>query len=288
MAKGISVTGEEARQHASVVSVQLSNVAAYGKFKLPPKKTLPPRGPGGQFIKAVKRTEPSDGSASGESSPLDMPETVQRTLEQELSTESEYKVNQQLADDEDRDDESLPGAPEPSIILPIPEPNVQTIPFPYTQHQHKSHVPIAQSLDQQAIVPFLTAKPMLKLRTPTAATPPQIPFIPMASVPAPSTFEGKETENPQNFLREVKRYIYLNRITDEATKVIIFSTFIYAGSQADIWWNGLTASKKTTWADVKKEFEVQWPAIVVAAKSQLDYQKELLALCHIPDSRPIL
>jgi hypothetical protein len=65
---------------------------------------------------------------------------------------------------------------------------------------------------------------------------------------------------------------------DEVTKVVIFSTFIYAGSQADIWWNGLAASKKTTWADVKKEFEAQWPAIVVAAKSQLDYQKELLAL----------
>jgi hypothetical protein len=111
----------------------------------------------------VKCTEPSDGSASGESSPLDTPETIQRTLEQELSTESEYEVNQQLADDEDRDDESLPGAPEPSIILPIPEPNMQTIPFPYTQHQHKSQVPIAQSLDQQAIVPFLTTKPTLKL-----------------------------------------------------------------------------------------------------------------------------
>jgi hypothetical protein len=141
-----------------------------------------------------------DGSASGESSPLDTPETVQCTLEQELSTKSEYEVNQQLADDEDRDDKLLPGAPEPSVILPIPEPNVQTIPFPYMQHQHKSHIPIAQSLDQQAIVPFLTVKPTLKLRTPTAATPPQIPFIPMASVPAPSTFEGKETENPQNFL----------------------------------------------------------------------------------------
>jgi hypothetical protein len=100
----------------------------------------------------------------------------------------------------------------------------------------------------------------------------------MASVPVQSTFEGKETENPQNFLWEVERYIYLNRIMDEAMKVVIFSTFIYAGSQADIWWNGLATSKKTMWVDVKKEFKVQWPAIVVAAKSQLDYQKELLAL----------
>ncbi|KAG2742404.1 hypothetical protein P692DRAFT_20821982 [Suillus brevipes Sb2] len=74
----------------------------------------------------------------------------------------------------------------------------------------------------------------------------------MASIPVPSIFKGKETENPQNFLREVERYIYLNRIMDEATK-------------------------KTTWDNVRVEFGKQWPAIVVAAKSQLDYQKELLA-----------
>ncbi|KIK35640.1 hypothetical protein CY34DRAFT_27589, partial [Suillus luteus UH-Slu-Lm8-n1] len=86
------------------------------------------------------------------------------------------------------------------------------------------------------------------------------------------------SENPQNFLREVERYIHLNRISDEATKVIIFSTFISAGSQADIWWNNLTATETASWATVKTAFQGQWPAIVVAAKSTLEYQKELLAL----------
>ncbi|KAG1749170.1 hypothetical protein EDD22DRAFT_958070 [Suillus occidentalis] len=198
--------------------------------KLPPKKSLPPRGPGGQFIKAVVRTEPSDLSTSGESSPLDTPEISVCNLEQGIQTDSEYKVNQQLADnelEETGDRESLPGAPEPNIVLLIPELASPAIPFPTTHCNIKPFISLVQSPYQLTTLP-------------------QIPVLPMASMPALSTFKGKETENPQNFLWEVERYIYLNRITNEATKVVIFSTFIYAGSQADIWWNGLAASKKST------------------------------------------
>jgi hypothetical protein len=100
----------------------------------------------------------------------------------------------------------------------------------------------------------------------------------MAMTPTPSSFSGNDNENLQNFLCEVERYIHLNRITDEAMKVIIFGTFISAGSQADIWWNTLTAAQMATWADVKAAFTAQWPAIVVATKSTLDYQQELLTL----------
>ncbi|KAG2097401.1 hypothetical protein BD769DRAFT_1677796 [Suillus cothurnatus] len=256
-------------------TMSLEGLHMFGTIaKLPPKRTLPPRGPGGQFIKVVAHTELSELSASRESSPLDTPEISQRTLDQEVLTESEYEVNQQLAEDEDRDDDSLPGAPEPGITLPIIEPDAPMIPFPHIQPQDKPPIPAIQPLRQ------LLASSLYKSKshTQTITIPQQIPFAPMASIPAPSTFEGKESENPQNFLREVERYIYLNHITDEVTKVVIFSMFIYAGSQADLWWNGLDTSKKTTWQDVKKEFENQWPAIVVAAKSQLDYQKELLTL----------
>ena len=152
----------------------------------------------------------------------------------------------------------MPEAPEPNIVL-------QTL-FPPIQPQYK---PLA--------MPSYTPKTTITLRAPTT-TPPQIQLPRMANIPVPSTFEGNETENPQNFIREVERYIYLNSITDKPIKVAIFSTFIYTGSQADIWWNGLDPTKKVTWAEVKKAFETQWPAIVVAAKSQLDYQKELLML----------
>ncbi|KAG1820933.1 uncharacterized protein BJ212DRAFT_1297411 [Suillus subaureus] len=54
--------------------------------------------------------------------------------------------------------------------------------------------------------------------------------------------------------------------------------FISTGSQADIWWNTLTAAQLTSWTTIKVAFQAQWPAIVVAAKSTLDYQEELLML----------
>jgi hypothetical protein len=99
----------------------------------------------------------------------------------------------------------------------------------------------------------------------------------MTTTPTPSLFSGND-ENSQNFLQEVEKYIHTSRITDEATKVTLFSTFISAGSQADIWWDTLTAAQTASWADVKTAFQAHWPAIVVAAKSELDYQKELLML----------
>jgi hypothetical protein len=94
----------------------------------------------------------------------------------------------------------------------------------------------------------------------------------------PSWFHGKADENAQNFLREVDRYIVLNDLKTEAGKVMVFSTLLSAGSVADTWWNKLDSSKKTSWADVKIAFMERWPAITVAEKTGLDYQREILAL----------
>ncbi|KAG2748795.1 hypothetical protein P692DRAFT_201714292 [Suillus brevipes Sb2] len=59
---------------------------------------------------------------------------------------------------------------------------------------------------------------------------------------------------------------------------MVFSTLLSAGSVADTWWNKLDSSKKTSWADVKIAFMERWPAITVAEKTGLDYQREILAL----------
>ncbi|KAG1820803.1 hypothetical protein EV424DRAFT_1539342 [Suillus variegatus] len=224
------------------------------KLKLLPKKTLPPRGPGGKFVKVEAQAELSDFSASGGSSPLDTPEVIQCTLEQEALTESEYEVNQQLMDDKDRDNESLPGATDPSTRLSIPEADVPAVPFPLSQYQYKPFILSVQAPYQSLLAP-----------------PP--PYTETTGTNSSYTTTDSNSTNGQ-----FERYIYLNHITNEATKVVIFSTFIYAGLEADIWWIGLPTSKKITWEDIKKEFEKQWPAIVVAVKFQLDYQKELLAL----------
>ncbi|KAG1776197.1 hypothetical protein EV702DRAFT_1046354 [Suillus placidus] len=86
----------------------------------------------------------------------------------------------------------------------------------------------------------------------------------MSDTPVPAIFYGHEDENPQNLFRNVEHYIYLNCITNEATKVIIFSTFISAGSEAD--------------SCGREEHIRAAMATVIAQKSKLEFQKELLAL----------
>lgn len=100
----------------------------------------------------------------------------------------------------------------------------------------------------------------------------------MTGVPLPALFHGKESENAQNFLQSTEAYFLVNQIADEAVKVALFAALISAGSQADHWWTNLDVQHKAAWRDVKAAFEVKWPAITVAGKTQLEYQKELLAL----------
>jgi DNA-binding protein H-NS len=91
-------------------------------------------------------------------------------------------------------------------------------------------------------------------------------------------FHGRDDENSANFIRSLEGYIAINHITDEAIMIMLLGTFISAGSDADVWWMGLGASHKATWASAKAEFLAKWPAIVVAGKTQREYQKELLEL----------
>ncbi|KAG2349505.1 hypothetical protein BDR05DRAFT_994532 [Suillus weaverae] len=212
--------------------------------KLHPSRELPPRDKKGRFIKKTSiNPELSDSSfPSSDSSPLDTPEIDHRALEQEHE-ESEHEVIRQLADnDQDDDEESLPGAPDPSTIV-----------FPSFQ----PHKPIP---------------------TITLSAAPNKPANIMTGVPLPALFHGKENENAQNFLRSTEAYFLVNQIADEAIKVALFAALISAGSQADHWWTNLDAQHKTTWTAVRTAFETKWLAIAVAGKTQLEYQRELLAL----------
>ncbi|KAG1723796.1 hypothetical protein EDB19DRAFT_1834464 [Suillus lakei] len=150
---------------------------------------------------------------------------------------------------EDNED-SLPDAPEPRAILlpafqwdsgvPLPsQSESDNLPFPPVQPPSPPHT--------------LPAQP----RARTVTTPVQKPKI---STPI---FEG---------------YIVINHITDEATKILLFSTFISAGSDADVWWANLGTQEKSTWALAKAAFLVKWPVVVVAGKTQREYQKDLLEL----------
>ncbi|KAG2126350.1 uncharacterized protein EDB93DRAFT_1109684 [Suillus bovinus] len=55
----------------------------------------------------------------------------------------------------------------------------------------------------------------------------------------PGWFHGKANENVQNFLREVDRYIMLNKLKTEQGKITVFSTLLLSGSISDTWWNKL-------------------------------------------------
>lgn len=222
-----------------------------------------------------------------DSSPLDTPETNHCLLEllQEQAEESEYEVAQQLANDEEDDKESLAGAPDLStIIFSEQQPQSPTdasvlvleqLPFPHEQQPSPPR-------ERRPFPSFIQAKPRAtKATIPAAPALAQLhptPINVMASRPLPALFHGKESENAQNFMRSTKVYFLINRITDEATKVVLFSALISVGSQADHWWTNLDAQHKGMWTTVKAAFEMKWPTIAVAGKTTLEYQKELLLL----------
>ncbi|KAG2159487.1 uncharacterized protein EDB93DRAFT_290564 [Suillus bovinus] len=94
----------------------------------------------------------------------------------------------------------------------------------------------------------------------------------------PPLFHGHYDENSASFIRSFERFIIINHVTDEATKMLLFNTFISAGSKADVWWTNLSTQEKSTWTAVKTAFLTKWPAIVVAVKTQGEYLKDLLEL----------
>ncbi|KAG1867292.1 hypothetical protein DFJ58DRAFT_130629 [Suillus subalutaceus] len=252
-----------------------------------PPKIL--RAPNGRFTARKKSSNLSTSSStatSAESSPLDTPEL--RTSELAANTsDSEHEsceVQKQLGwaeeEEAEEDRESLTGAPNP---------DENTLP---TFEESPELLKASSTL----MLPFQPlswpAPPITLTKPPTVNNPVKPQFItkapvkPSTPLPAkkrmagntPNWFHGKADENAQNFLRDVDRYIVLNDLKTEAGKVMVFSTLLSAGSMADTWWIKLDSSKKTTWADVKTAFMECWPAIPVAEKIGLDYQRKILAL----------
>ncbi|KAG2134300.1 hypothetical protein BD769DRAFT_1665342 [Suillus cothurnatus] len=102
--------------------------------------------------------------------------------------------------------------------------------------------------------------------------------IPLSIPREPSTQTVPSAQPPTTKVIILEAYIAVNHITDEVIMILLLGTFISAGSDADVWWTGLGALQKATWAKAKAAFLVKWPAIVVAGKMQREYQKDLLEL----------
>lgn len=243
---------------------------------MPPKQ---PRGPKGQFISKKSLTSLSDASSlntSTESSPLDMleltsNETEDQPQDQENSEYESHEVRQQLEQTDEEDQESLTGAPDPEA---------NTLP---TFDDQPTKILSAVVQPQKSITPWPVPpatptktflKPIIAKVTPQTSKSKKM----SGNGNTPGWFHGKADENAQNFLREVERYVVLNELKTEQGKITVFSTLLSAGSIADTWWNKLDTSHKSTWSDVKTAFSNRWPAITVAEKTGLDYQREILAL----------
>ncbi|KAG1784673.1 uncharacterized protein HD556DRAFT_1451522 [Suillus plorans] len=254
------------------------------------KKKLPERGTDGRFLASDKSlnssTTASSLATSANSSPLDTPEVVNRSLPDTTSDNGEYKAD--LEDNQEKDDDldSLPGAPNPEAII-WPTEDIPSPPFNPTEQTQKfsRKTPLPASLPTALtpVKPLTIRLPILPITPPnsqlTVQTSAQSPTSRrMSSNSTPGWFHSKPDENAQNFLREVDRYIVLSDLKTEAAKVIVFSTLLSAGSVADLWWTKLDSSKKTTWADVQSAFTSRWLAITIAEKTGLDYQQEILAL----------
>ncbi|KAG1839615.1 hypothetical protein DFJ58DRAFT_733214 [Suillus subalutaceus] len=176
------------------------------------------------------------------SSPLDTLETNKR----QLTPDEEEPENREVSDQEvnedlrEDDEESLPDAPKANTIL-LPA-------FQWDTDVHRL------SLENQALELFhhqLTLHP--------------------CSMDA--------TTKTQLTSYKVLKCTSLSTISqDEVIMILLLGTFISAGSDADVWWTGLGAAHKATWVQAKVAFLTKWPAIVVAGKTQREYQKDLLEL----------
>lgn len=206
--------------------------------KLNPSREPPPRDKEGRFIK--KTTSYLELSNTTFPSSDSSPLDTPEINQRALEHEHEESEHEVIQQLAD-DEESLPGAPDPTTSIFHP--------------QSPKHIPVV-------VLPPVPNKPTKV----------------MTGVPLPALFHGKESENVQNFLQSTEAYFLVNQIADEAVKVALFAALISAGSQADHWWTNLDVQHKAAWRDVKAAFEVKWPAITVVGKTQLEYQKELLAL----------
>ncbi|RXW14874.1 hypothetical protein EST38_g10980 [Candolleomyces aberdarensis] len=74
-------------------------------------------------------------------------------------------------------------------------------------------------------------------------------------------------ENPQDFIRSLKRMFIARTSFSDATKVDYFQSSLKANTSADTWWIDLPESNKVTWEAVEKAFQEKWPVKRVTPKT---------------------
>jgi hypothetical protein len=89
--------------------------------------------------------------------------------------------------------------------------------------------------------------------------------------------DGREGENPQNFLRAFRREMRLLTTTDDKEIAGAFVDYLGASSQADLWFKDLAPATKESWALLETAFIARWPQITQAKRSEQEIERELLS-----------
>jgi hypothetical protein len=89
--------------------------------------------------------------------------------------------------------------------------------------------------------------------------------------------DGREGENPQNFLRAFRREMRSLTTTDDKEIAGAFVDYLGASSQADLWFEDLTPATKESWALLETAFIARWPRITQAKRSEQEIERELLS-----------
>ncbi|KAG2338312.1 hypothetical protein BDR05DRAFT_893881 [Suillus weaverae] len=88
--------------------------------------------------------------------------------------------------------------------------------------------------------------------------------------------DGHKSENPADFLKSFNCAMRQQSVTVITDKVEVFGNYLGTGSDAEVWFKALTPSPKASWAAFLAAFEDHWPPIVVAEKTKVEYERELI------------
>jgi hypothetical protein len=89
--------------------------------------------------------------------------------------------------------------------------------------------------------------------------------------------DGREGENPQNFLRAFRREMRSLTTTDDKEIAGAFVDYLGASSQADLWFEDLEPGTKESWTLLETAFIARWPRITKAKRSEQEIERELLS-----------
>jgi hypothetical protein len=89
--------------------------------------------------------------------------------------------------------------------------------------------------------------------------------------------DGREGENPQNFVCAFRREMRSLATTDDKEIAKAFVDYLGASSQADIWFEELEEATRKSWDLLEKAFVARWPRITQAKRSEQEIERELLS-----------